>query len=105
MRYIILDPKEGIFLGTREHPETGKYGMLFSSNNLFEITKATCWDTKEDAERYMNRYMKAACPFCYVVGIDSNDDYVDIVDIIKSGYGDYAHDMADFIPMHSNSIH
>ena len=105
MRYIIIDPKEGVFLGTRERPDTGDYGMLFSRNNMFEITKATAWDNRAGAEKYLNRYVKQFCPFSYVVEIDSNEDYVDIVDIIRSGYGDCAHDMMNFIPMYSDSIH
>ena len=104
VRYIIIDQKEGVFLGTREHP-SGDYGMLFSAKNFFEITKATAWDTKEAAEEYMNKYVKKWCPLSFVAEIDTNDDYADVVDIIKSGYGQHVKEMFDCLPVISESIH
>jgi len=105
MRYIIIDPKDGVFLGTAQIPETGDYRMLFSANNIYEITKSTAWTSREDAEHYMQKYVKKFCPFSYVVEIDCNEDFADVVDIVKSGYGEFTHDMLDFMPLYSELIH
>jgi len=115
-KYIIIDPESGIFLGTAKNdelelldvPPGTKIVALFSSNNVFEITKAVAFFTKEDAEEYINIYIKRRCPYAFVGEIESSDDesnYVDIVDIVKAGYGDHAWDMIDYLPLISDSLH
>lgn len=111
MRYIIIDPAEGIFLGTHGSPVPAR-GVriipLFSKENMFEITKAASWPTHEAAVSYMNRYLKQWCPSAFVVqiaSVDSKQDFVDVIDIVKSGYGEYAKEMVDAIPMDNRSVH
>lgn len=105
MRYIILDPEEGIFLGTKSDPERRGVGMLFSAHNLFEMRKAASWDNREDAESYMYTHIKRWCPQAFVGRIESDDHYVDVIDIVKSGFGDFAVDLIHTLPMPSDEIH
>tara|TARA_B110000503_G_scaffold22114_1_gene33927 strand:+ start:1750 stop:2073 length:324 start_codon:yes stop_codon:yes gene_type:complete len=107
MRYIIIDPDEGIFLGTREDKEMGGMGMLFSSHNFLYITRAVCWDNKDDARSYMFRHIKRHLQYCFIAEIDSTtkNKYVDIKDICNAGFGDYATDMIDALDMPSEAVH
>lgn len=105
MRYIILDPEEGVFLGTKSDPERKGIGMLFSTHNLFEMRKAASWGDREEAEAYMYSYIKRWCPQAFVGRIESEDTYVDVIDIVKAGFGDFAADLIDTIPMPSDEIH
>lgn len=111
MRYIIIDPEEGVFLGTHGTP-IPSYGVrivpLFSKQNVFEITKAVSFATERDAKTYLAKYLKSTCPESFVVPIDSRDakvEYVDVIDIVRAGYGKYALGMIDAMPMHNTSIH
>ena len=120
MKYMIVDPEEGIFLGTtREEPNSmfganltkadRDYGTprvaLFSSHNIFDITKAVAFLNEKDAVKYMNTYIKKRCPGAQVVPVfsevENKDPYVDVVDIVKSGYGEFAWDLIDAMPMPS----
>jgi hypothetical protein len=107
MRYIIIDPEEGIFLGTHGNPVPAGVRIvpLFSRQNLFEITKAASWSTKEEASAYLSRYLRSGCPKAFVAQIDSKQDFVDVIQIVKSGYGKYAEEMVDAIPMDNRSVH
>ena len=115
-KYIIIDPEEGIFLGTAkqedieflpQHPHDGRLIALFSRNNLLDITKAVGFLNIEDAEKYMRIHIRKRCPLAFVgvVEDDSLGPYVDTVSIVKSGYGDYAWDMIDALPMPSQMDH
>ena len=110
MRYIIIDPEEGVFLGTHGTPipsQGVRIVPLFSKHNLFEITKAASFPDKKEATAYLNRYLKAVCPNAFIAPIESKhkSEFVDVIDIVKSGYGKYAEDMVDAIPMDNRSIH
>jgi hypothetical protein len=39
------------------------------------------------------------------VEIESSGQYVDVIDLIKSGYTQYTHDMVDALPMDNETIH
>lgn len=111
MRYIIIDPEEGVFLGTHGTPiptQGVRIVPLFSKQNSFEITKAASFPDKKEAAGYLNRYLKIYCPNAFIAPIEARDskaDFVDVIDIVKSGYGKYAEDMIDAIPMDNRSIH
>jgi hypothetical protein len=107
MRYVIIDPDEGIFLGTKKDEEMGGMGMLFSAHNFLSITRATCWETREEATSYMYRHIKRHLEHCFVAEIDSvsKDKFVDIPDICRSGFGCYAWDMIDAMPTPSQALH
>lgn len=116
-KYIIIDPEDGIFLGTTGRKEVSGYRdlppqadiiALFSSDNIFDLTKAAAFPNKDDAERYMNTYILRRSPKAFVAEVnaaDKNSPFVDLVDIIKSGYGDYTGDMIDAIPMTNQLYH
>lgn len=103
MRYIIIDPEEGIFLGTvRNHQ---KVMNLFSKENIFEIGKACSWASKEAAYEYKNNYMKPFLKDAFVAEVDSESQYVSIIDILKSGHSKYTYEMINALPMNNTTIH
>lgn len=107
MRYIIIDPDEGIFLGTRKDEEMGGMGMLFSSHNFLYITRATCWKTKEEATAYLYKHIKRHLKFSFVAEVDSDStsQFVDVGDICRSGHADFATEMIDALYMPSEAVH
>ena len=114
-KFIIIDEDVGIFLGTAKKedlflldvPRDAKLVALFSSNNVLDITKAVGFFTQEDAEDYIKKYLRRWAKEAYIAEVESNGDdpYVDIVDIVKAGYGNHAWDMIDAMPMPSQSLH
>lgn len=107
MRYIIIDPHEGVFLGTHSDPMPNGFRVmiLFSRNNVFEITKAICWKTEREALRYYNTYLKEGFPEAFVATIETDKEYVDVIELVKSGYNQFTHEMVDALPMNNTSIH
>jgi len=107
-RWIIVDPEEGIFLGTKsENYDSKGSGIiaLFSAENIFDITKAVSFESEKEAKNYMKHHITFMCPAAYTVPVKSNEEFVDVVDLIKSGYGTHALDMMDALPMKSLSVH
>lgn len=117
-KFIIIDPEEGIFLGTAKpddipyierHPRDGRLIALFScnNNNALDIIKAVGFFTKDDAERYLHIYIKNRCNAAFVAEVkdDSVGPYVDVVSIVKAGYGEFAWDMIDALPSYSEMEH
>jgi len=107
MRYIIADEDHGIFLGTKRDMDNDGIGMLFSAYNFLELTNAVSWPTYEEAEMYLNRYVKPQIPTAFIGSIysDTKTAYVSVIDICRSGYGDVAAEMVDAIPMENSTIH
>jgi len=108
MRYVIIDPFEGVFLGTRSDPFSNnnlKIMVLFSKHNVFEITKAASWKTRREANAYRNTYIKPMCPESFIVEIPVDTDFVDVIDLVRAGYGQFAHEMIDSIPMNNTTVH
>lgn len=116
MKYIIIDPQEGVFLGTAKNSELDmirgvpagvKILALFSSHNVFDITKAVSFNSKTEASEYLSTYIRRGCPNAFVAAIDvpETEEFVDVIDIIKSGYGKYTSEMVDALPMINKSIH
>lgn len=116
-RYIIIDQNRGVFLGTytdedvAEDPNaetSDKRYALFASNNPFYITKACSFKSKTMAQAYIKDVFAprrweelAALP------VESEQEYPDVVELIKSGYGDHIYDMLDglFEDMEDATIH
>lgn len=119
MKYIIIHPTEGIFLGTTKNHgvdienQKGEISSprilaLFSSNNIFDIVKAVGFFTEEDALEYRKLYIGRRFPESFIAGIQDDDDntpYVDVIDIVRSGYGEYAWGMIDALPAPSDLFH
>lgn len=115
-KYVIIDPEDGVFLGTTgrdtaeafiDVPKGARVIALFSGNNIFDLTKAAAFFSERDANEYMKAYIKRSSSGAFIAKIesDSKEPYVDVIDLIKSGYGEYTHDMVDAIPMLSQHIH
>lgn len=115
-KHIIIDSEAGIFLGTAKNDEVEYFDVppgtkivaLFSSNNILDITKAVGFFTKDEAEDYLNVYLKRFARTAFIVPIYDCDDkspYVDIIDIVKAGYGEHAWDMIDAMPMPNQYFH
>lgn len=115
-KYVIIDPEDGIFLGTTgrdtaeafiDVPKGARVIALFSGNNIFDLTKAAAFFSERDADEYMRAYIKrrSSGAFVAMVESDSKEPYVDVIDLVKSGYGVYVEDMIDAIPMLSQHVH
>lgn len=116
-KYVIIDPEDGVFLGTTGRselpshlsvPEDASIIALFSSNNIFDLTKAVAFFEKEDAQGYLNTYISRRYPSAFIAPVETYEEesnYVDVVDMVKSGYGEYLEDMIDAIPMPSQATH
>jgi|TARA_B110000503_G_scaffold88868_1_gene134695 hypothetical protein len=116
LKYIIIDPEEGIFLGTSKNenlsfmdrrPGDKRLLALFSNNNILGITKAIGFAKEKDALFYMNVYIRERYPRAFVASVIDNTvgPYVDTVSIVKSGHGHYAWDMIDELPTPSQVLH
>lgn len=115
-KYIIIDPDDGIFLGTTgrdtaeayiDVPRGARVIALFSNNNIFDLTKAAAFFTEKDAIEYMHAYIKRPHSKVFVAEVETSDKtpYADVIDIIKSGYGEHTWDMVDAIPMLNQLYH
>jgi hypothetical protein len=106
MRYVIVDRKEGVFLGTHiddtDDPE-GLVFVLWSKDNVFSCHKAYSFDNKGDAEMFADTTLKR-WPLAQVASVKSPDKYVDVVDLIKAGLSRYTFDMVDCLPC-SKTVH
>lgn len=108
MRYIILDPEHGVFLGThtsRAFDESGSVLSLWSRRNIFNLTRAYSFDTKTDAYLYLEHYLLDNFPGAFVTTINSEEKYVDVVDLLKCGLEQFTFDMIDGLHMPSESLH
>jgi hypothetical protein len=105
MRYIIIDPEEGVFLGTVNSPAKQFLVPLFSSENSLEITRACSWSSIKSATTYMNTHMMSLYKDAFVAEVQSSAQFVNVIDILKSGYGEYAHGMINALPMYNINIH
>ena len=106
MRYVILDPEAGVFLGTHKTKMYGPAGAtvpLWSATNFFQLTKAFSFDSKKDAMLYIRTFLSDR-PDIFVGEVNSKDKYVDLVDLLKSGYELFTFDMIDGLEI-SETIH
>lgn len=100
-RTIIVHSDRGIFLGTY-----AGY-IIFSKQDTLESTKAYGFETEERARSYVESYLptlKDDVVFVSV-GCSNSSVYVDVVDIIKAGYWQYAEEMFANLPVLNHTIH
>jgi hypothetical protein len=108
MRYVILDPQHGIFLGThtsKAFDPSGSILSLWSRYNVFALTRAYSFDTKHEASMYLDHYLYEDFPDCFVATVNTDEKYIDVVDLLKCGLGSFTYDMMDGLPMQNQSIH
>ncbi len=99
MKYLIVEKDRGLFLGAYRN------NFLFARNNIFPIVKAPSFDTEQDAEYYIENYLKTDERTYGIIQVQSKDKYVSVIDVIKAGYKEYTHNLIDFLPMDSEAIH
>lgn len=99
MRYLIVEKELGLFLGVYQGV------FIFAKDNSFPIIKAPGFDSPDDAEYYIAKYFPKENKKYGVIDVETNDKYVNIIDVIKSGYKEYTYNLIDFIPMLSGAIH
>lgn len=99
MRYIIIEEKLGVFIGSY------KQVALFAKNDIFGFTRVFSFDKREEAEEYINLFKQDDDHVYKIAEVESKTKYVKVEDLIKQGYGDYTHYMMDGIPMTSELTH
>ena len=99
MRYLIVEKELGLFLGFYRGI------FMFAKDNIYPILKVPGFDTEEDAEYYIGRYFPKEDKQYGVISVETKTKYVSIVDVIKAGYKEHAHELIDFIPMQSEEVH
>jgi len=99
MRYAIIEEDLGFFLGAFQ-----KYGV-FAKTDVFGLHKAFGFDTDEEAQDFIDAYLGRDRGEWKVVGINTDDKYVDVVDLLKSGYSKYTYQMVDALPMTNFQVH
>jgi hypothetical protein len=99
MRYAIIEENLGFFLGAFQ-----KFGV-FAKTDLFGLHKAYSFKTEEKANEFVNEYLGKDRGDWSVVSIDTNEKYIDVVHLLKSGYGRYTHNMVDSLPMTNREVH
>lgn len=99
MRYIIIEKDMGVFLGS--------YAVfaVFAKNEKFGLTKAVSFNTREEAQTFIETLLNKEDSEFDIVSINSKDRLVRVEDIIRAGYGQYTHGMLNNVPMQSDSIH
>ena len=122
-RYILIDNKLGVFLGSYSmqdfiEPEAileGKVNMLkedprsyalFAKHNPFGVTDAESFDSKEEAEQFIrDAFFDVKDVGLSARPVDTDLDDPDLIDIIKAGYGDHTFDMLEGLETYNDTIH
>lgn len=99
MRYIILEERLGVFIGSYRKL------ALFAKNDVFGFTKVFSFENRKDAEEYLELFSKDEDYTYEVAEVETDGVYVKVEDLIKQGYGKYTHYMMDSIPMISEATH
>jgi hypothetical protein len=99
MKYAIAEEDLGFFLGAFQ-----KYG-IFAKNDVIGLSKAIAFDTEDEANLYIDDFLGRDRGDWKVIPVETNEEYVSVVYLVKNGYGKYTHKMIDFIPMTSTTMH
>tara|TARA_B110000977_G_scaffold201814_1_gene298898 strand:+ start:3624 stop:3923 length:300 start_codon:yes stop_codon:yes gene_type:complete len=99
MRYTIAEENLGFFLGAFKNQG------VFAKTDVFGLSKAISFSTKEEAEEFIDDHMYKAKEEWLVIGIETDSKFVHVVDLLKNGYHQYTHNMVDSIEMSSTEIH
>jgi hypothetical protein len=117
MRYLIISETGGFFLGAQasyvfeslfgnaDTSSKNKTYAIFAKENPFGISSAASFSSKEDAEYYMNNYLSKIHEDLKIVSVETDRKHISATELIKSGFGDYTHDMMDNLPMISDEVH
>ena len=100
MKYLIICEKRGVFLGT--YLRLGFFSLL----DNFGSYKAPAFDSIKDAIDYAEEFMNIdkTQKFMYP-SFSTKEKHISIIDIARSGYGQYAGDMMSNLPNYSETMH
>lgn len=111
-KYIIIDKEYGVFLGLstllssdgeevlKLSPDSKNVTLtaIFSSQDPFGLPEAIAFESEKETRDYINQYLSELpeldCFFAPVLSL-KNEHYVSFIEIIKSGFEQYAKDMLD----------
>lgn len=99
MRYTVIEEDLGFFLGAFQ-----KFGV-FAKTDVFGLSKAYSFRSEKEANEFIDEYLGRDRGDWKVLEVDTEDRYIDVVELLKRGYGEYTHNMMDSVPMISNNIH
>jgi len=97
--YIAVHKEKGIYLGIF----AGFY--LFSNSEVAFSSKAIRFNSKEEISDFFGTSKIADEVKAIKVQTKETGDYVDVIDIIKSGYTKHTDTMVANIPMENETIH
>jgi hypothetical protein len=126
-RYVIIDDEHGVFLGTytmldfqseieegflsaneeMSHEDWNKSFALFAKDNPFEIYRACSFSTSQEAKRFIKDAFGGAAKKLKLktAPVECSSYYPDVIDLIKSGYGEHTYDMMDGLASPSKHLH
>lgn len=112
-RYIILDERMGVFLGTYSgqdmgHPDDRKLYACFAANNPFGLTNACSFNNPKNAMEYIaDTFAPSKRRGLNVASVESDSEYPDVLDLIRSGHAEHTYDMVDamFDDIENPTIH
>lgn len=120
-RYIIIHDDKGVFLGTYSmadildeadidptmpDEELYKSFALFADENPFPIPRAVSFSSEAEAKQFCeDSFSKDQISNMSVVCINSESQYPDVADIVKSGFGDYTFNMLDGLECPNEYVH
>ena len=101
-RYIIVDKDLGVFLGTYHGSDLGadddRIYACFAANNPFGLVNACSFKTEAAAKYFINdTFAPQKRPGLKPAAVETDSEFPHVVEIIKSGYGDFTHDMSDML--------
>ncbi len=99
MSYIAVHKERGIYLGVF----AGFY--LFSNSEVAFSSKAIRFNSKEEISDFFGTSKIAGDVRAIKVQTKETGNYVDVIDIIKSGYKKHVDTMIKNIPMKNETIH
>jgi hypothetical protein len=99
MRYTIVEEDLGFFLGALKN-----YG-IFAKNDIFGLSKAFSFETRQDAEEFIADWMDTNEKDFLIIEIETNEKYIGVTELLKNGHGKYTHTMMNSIEMISTELH
>lgn len=99
--YIAVHEKKGIYLGI-----VAGYA-LFSNTDVAFTSKAIRFQSADEVMKFFETYLPNLYEGVSAVEIQTKEtgNYVDIVDILKSGYYDHTDSMVEALPITNDTIH
>lgn len=100
-RYIIVDEKMGVFLGTYDAHQLGiendhRMYACFAENNPFGLTTACSFKSSRAAQHYIkDMFPIRKQQDLGVLPVDTDSEFPSVVEMVKAGYADHCHDMLE----------